>query len=321
MKRSLLLAVLLTLGTLTLFAQNELLVQREEKGLYLNHVVVAKENFYSVGRLYNISPKEIADFNGLDMNKGLNIDQVIKIPLTTNNFSQTSDKGRPVYYVVAPKEGLYRVSQNNGGVLMANLRKWNSLPTDNLNTGQKLIVGFLISPEANRIPGSIVDETDTAIQPVEAVTNEVKKEEVKEVQIKDEQITKEEVKKPEVKKQEPQITPPVAATNGQGGYFKAHFEAQTKSQPAKKESTVSTGIFKTSSGWQDGKYYALMDGVDPGTIIKITNPSNGKVIYAKVLGEMSGIRQNQGYDLRISNAAASALEVGDTEKFIVKINY
>jgi hypothetical protein len=36
---------------------------------------------------------------------------------------------------------------------------------------------------------------------------------------------------------------------------------------------------------------------------------------------MSGIMQNAGYDVRISNAAASALDISDTEKFIVRVNY
>ena len=142
-------------------------------------------------------------------------------------------------------------------------------------------------------------------------------------------MKKEEVVKtdPEIKKEESRIEPPVvkptqvAVTDGKGGYFKSHYEAQVKTQSAKKDVTASAGIFKTASGWQDAKYYALIDGVEPGTIIKVNNPTNGKVIYAKVLGEMSGIRQNQGYDIRISNAAASALEVSDTEKFVVKVNY
>jgi hypothetical protein len=64
-----------------------------------------------------------------------------------------------------------------------------------------------------------------------------------------------------------------------------------------------------------------MDNVEPGTIIRVINPTNNKAIYAKVLGEMSGIRQNQGYDVRISNAAATALSVSDADKFIVKVNY
>ena len=36
---------------------------------------------------------------------------------------------------------------------------------------------------------------------------------------------------------------------------------------------------------------------------------------------MNGIRQNQGLNIRISNAASTALGVSDAEKFIVKLNY
>ena len=113
---------------------------------------------------------------------------------------------------------------------------------------------------------------------------------------------------------------PVLTATGEG-YFKSQFEQQVKVHPPKVDETASTGIFKTASGWQDAKFYALIDKVEPGTIIKITNPTNGKAIYAKVLGEMSGIRQNQGYDVRISNAGAAALDVADQEKFIVRVNY
>ena len=59
----------------------------------------------------------------------------------------------------------------------------------------------------------------------------------------------------------------------------------------------------------------------PGTIIKIINPTNNNAIYAKVLGEMSGIRQNEGLNIRMSNAAAAALNISDQDKFIVKVNY
>jgi LysM repeat protein len=323
MKKSLLLATVLLCFSFA-FAQNQLLVQHNEKGLFLNHTVVAKENYYSIGRLYNVAPKEIESFNGLDMNKGLAVGQVIKIPLNASNFSQSTDKGRPVFYTVGQKEGLYRVSQNNNDVLMANLRKWNKMTKDNISAGQKLIVGFLVSAEANNIvvaetktvetkkaddfaePKNDVAQTDPPVQ---------KKEEVKKES--EETVKKEMPKKEDV----PPAATQVAVTDGKGGYFKPNFDAQVKAQPANKNVTASAGIFKTASGWTDAKYYALIDGVEPGTIIKVVNPTNSKVIYAKVLGEMSGIRQNQGYDVRISNAAASALEVSDTEKFVVKVNY
>ena len=105
------------------------------------------------------------------------------------------------------------------------------------------------------------------------------------------------------------------------GYFKTSFDQQVKARPISRDATVTSGIFKTLFGVMDAKYYMLMDGVSPGTVIKITNPDNNKAVYVKVLGGMSGIRQNQGYDIRISNAAASALQVTEDEKFIVRVNY
>lgn len=326
MKKTLSLAAIL-LCSFIVFAQSQLLVQRSDKGLYLEHKVIAKENYYSIGRLYNVSPKEIEAFNGLDMNKGLVIGQIIRVPLNTNNFSQTATSGRAVFYVVGNKEGLYRVSLKNNNVLMANLRKWNKLSSDKITPGEKLIVGYLVSNNA----GSIVQsnpQPETKQPPVEEKKTEEKKETVSQESTVKEESKKQEEKQVEEKKTEPantqavkQTNSQVAVTDGSGGYFKPQFELQIKTQPAKSDVTASAGIFKTSSGWQDAKYYALMDNVDPGTIIKVVNPTNSKAIYAKVLGEMSGIRQNQGYDVRISNAAASALDVSDTEKFIVRVNY
>jgi LysM repeat protein len=313
MKKSLLLAIAVISFSFA-FAQHELLVQSSDKGLFLNHKVVAKESFYSIGRLYNIPPKDIAAFNGLDMNNGLAIGQSIKIPLNESNFSQTTDKGRPVYYVVGAKEGLYRVSLKNNNVLMASLRKWNKLSKDNISTGQKLIVGYLLASGTDNTVQTEPEEKKEVAPKQETVNT--RQEEI---------INKEEPKKEEPKKADPPVTKPVtsevAVNDGSGGYFKSQFDLQTKTQPVKTDLTASGGIFKTGSGWQDAKYYALIDHVETGTIIRITNPTNNKSIYAKVLGEMSGIRQNQGYDVRISSAAASALDISDTDKFIVKVNY
>lgn len=316
--------IIILLCSFMVFAQNQLLVQGNGKQLYINHKVAPKENFYSIGRIYNISPKEIALFNGVDMAKGLSIGQTIKIPLNTHNFSQANDNGKPVYYEVGQKEGLYRVSLKNNNVLMATLRKWNHLSNDKILPGQKLIVGYLMTSNATEV----AVEKNAGPEIKQSIAEEKKQEQKKEIVIsKQDNPIKEEPRKQAEKKTEA-ISNPVkqasneaTATNENGGYFRSQFDLQAKTQPAKNDVTASAGIFKTASGWQDGKYYALMDGAEPGTIIKLTNPTNGKAVYAKVLGEMSGIRQNQGYDVRISNAAASALEVSDTDKFIVRVNY
>src|ERR1700748_3381636 len=98
-------------------AQSDLEVQGTSPGLYLVHTVVAKENWYSVGRLYNLSPKVIAPFNNSSLDKPLVIGQSLKIPLTITNFSQNGTKGAdevfvPVYHIVQEKEWMYRLGQN-----------------------------------------------------------------------------------------------------------------------------------------------------------------------------------------------------------------
>ncbi len=300
-------ALLICFCSLQGISQAELLVKSNEKGLYLNHTVAAKENFYSIGRLYNISPKEIAPFNNIDLNSGLSIGQTIMIPLNAANFSQSTNKGTPVYYIVGEGEGLYRVSTNNGKVLLADLRKWNNLGTDKIDPGQKLIVGFI---NATGLEGITSVAATTPKEP--EVIEQPKKEESKPV------VTK--AAEPQRSNATAQTKQP-AVSDGKGGYFKKDYEQQSMSASAGKEETATAGIFKTASGWQDAKYYALMDGVEPGTIVRVVNPSNSKAVYAKVLGAMSGISQNKGLDVRISNAAANVLNVSDTEKFIVKVNY
>ncbi|MDB5206433.1 MAG: LysM peptidoglycan-binding protein [Flavisolibacter sp.] len=290
----------------------EIIARHSDKGLYVSHTVAAKETFYSLGRLYAIPPKDIAALNNLDMEKGLNIGQIVNIPLTAANFSQDVQKGQPVYYVVGEKEGLYRVSVNNNKVLMANLRKWNGLKADAVSAGQKLIVGFIPSHDGAAVANkTVVPEKKEPLKMPEEKTG---------VAVNEEKPVEKKAALTEKKAEAPRISN-TAVNDGNGGYFKASFDQQVKGQPIKKDDVATAGIFKTASGWQDAKYYALIDGVEPGTIIRITNPNNSKAIYAKVLDKMTGIRQNQGYTIRVSNAAATALNIADTEKFSVRVNY
>ncbi len=295
------------------FAQ-EIIAGHNDKGMFVVHTVSPKETFYSLGRLYNIPPKEIAAFNNLQMEGGLTIGQSVNIPLNATNFSQDKTTGYPVYYVVGEKEGLYRVSVNNNKVLMANLRKWNGLQSDAISVGQKLVIGYLVSsdPALASVKRTQAPEVNAEVKTPE-VKNEVVKKEEEQPVLKSQPVTD---KKPE----QPRPTN-VALNDGNGGYFKSDFESQTKGQSLRKDDMVTAGIFKTASGWQDAKYYALIDGVEPGTIIRIVNPNNSKAIYAKVLDKMTGIRQNQGYNVRISNAAATALDIAETDKFFVRVNY
>ncbi|HQW43523.1 MAG TPA: LysM peptidoglycan-binding domain-containing protein [Chitinophagaceae bacterium] len=306
-------------------AQKELMVKSSDKGLYLEHKVAAKESFYAVGRLYNVSPKFIASFNSLDLKKGLQIDQKIRIPLTDTNFTQQGNVGTPVYYKVGGKEGLMTVSNKNNKVSLANLRLWNNLSKDELKEDSKLVIGFLHSngmPAITLKNKPVQEEPTVKKEEKQVITEPVSEEAIKKAEEKEAKAEEKAEKKEEKNKPEPVVIKEVTTQgSAEQGYFKTHFEKQIKISPITKSETVTSGIFKTTSGWQDAKYYLLIDKVPPGTIIKIINPTNNNAIYAKVLGEMSGIRQNEGLNIRISNAAAAALNISDQDKFIVKVNY
>ena len=317
----------------------DLMIKSGSKGLYLEHKVAPKEGLFPIGRMYNVHPRHIANFNGIDFNKGLAIGQQVNIPLSDTNFKQTVNKGVPVYYKASEKESLANISVKSKAPVN-NLRGWNNISTDNVAEGTKLIVGFLIT---NEMQNKVVTITPKPIVVEESVSN-VKKQEASEKKqptsdvktgvVVEESVSnvkkQEESKKqtePEIKKEEPKKTEPVVVKQPETikddgtGYFKNNFYQQIKTSPLTKEQTLTSSIFKTTSGWQDGKYYLLINGVEPGTIVKITNPSNSKIVYAKVLYAMDKIRENQGVDIRISDAAASTLAVSEMDKFILKVNY
>ncbi len=134
-------------------------------------------------------------------------------------------------------------------------------------------------------------------------------------------------KKEEDQKAESLVSEKITARNDaettapdEAGYFKADYLKMVNPNLAY-EKTFASGIFKTDRGWNDGKYYLLMDNAAPGSLVKLTNPANSKVIYAKVLGKMKGIQYSEGFDIRISEAAAQKLQLGNSDKFNVVVTY
>ena len=329
-----LLTLVLSLFICVFIFSQDLVVKSGSKGLYLEHKVAPKEGLFPIGRLYNVHPRHIANFNGIDFNKGLSIGQLINVPLTDTNFKQNVNKGVPIYYVTE-KESLANISVKSKAQI-GNLRGWNNLANDNVPGGTKLVVGFLITnelqdkvvtitPKAPVVDASVsnVKKTDDQQKQTEPVANkeaDVKKEEPKKAEPEEKKIDPPVVKE-EPKKTETIVKQPETIKDDGTGYFKANFFQQVKTSPQTKDQTVTSSIFKTTSGWQDGKYYLLINGVEPGTIVKLTNPSNSKTVFAKVLYSMDKIRVNQGVDIRISDAAASTLAVSETDKFILKVNY
>lgn len=329
------LLILLLSFPLWCVAQNTPLVaEGVSPNLYLSHTVQAKENYYSIGRMYNISPKEIAPFNNLQLEKGLSLNQVLKVPLQEINFLQTGNAAAdevliPVYHTVIEKEGLYRISVNYNKVLLETLKHWNNIKSDAVPQGTRLIVGYLkvktaLSPLASMAKTKPADiaikeqsvvkkETPVVVKEVEPIKKNISviKEPVVVPAKKDPPVV--------VKEVEPVQSKVVTSKTFNGGFFKTVFDQQQKKDAVVNENGIAA-VFKSNSGWQDGKYYCLHNSAAPGTIIKITNTANGKTVYAKVLDVIPDIKQNNGLLIRISNAAAQELGVGET-RFDCTLNF
>jgi LysM repeat protein len=298
------------------FAQDELIIQGTSPDLYLTHTVAAKENLYSIGRLYNASPREIAPYNGLSIDKPLNIGQQVKIPLKITNFSQNGQKASdevlvPVYHVIQDKEWMYRISMNYNKVPIDRLEKWNGITNDQAKAGMKLIVGYLkVKQDQSALASTAGRATPSTQKPEEKQTPVVAKQENK---VTTTPATEERKIVAETRPaQQPVNT--AASSNTNGGYFSNLY------QDSGKAASGVAGVFKSTSGWQDTKYYALMDNVSVGTIIRVYNPATSKTVYAKVLGELPDMKESIGLTVRISDAAATELGVAEG-KFNVAVRY
>jgi len=404
---------------------NELLVLGQTGNLHLAHTVVAKENWYSVGRLYNLSPKDLATYNKLTLTQPLVIGQTLEIPLTAVNFSQNGQKAAtetlvPVYHIVQEKEWMYRISVNHNKVPIPSLEKWNNINKDQVHAGLHMVVGYLrvkTALSALAKPGSGgavaqgaagsgapatagtgvtassagmkdggVSGTKEGVSGVKdggvAGTKDGGASGVKEGSVSGTQtakvkerapsrdeldsaavapakgssagvapaspaVGKSKVNEKETKKAEGgeetasgggtapvkggaanggtgsgggsaasgrSASGGVTASNHNGGIFKGDFSESGKS------ASGMAGTFKSTSGWQDGKYYALMNNIAVGTIVKVNDGNTGKIVYAKVLGTLPDMKESAGLIIRISNAAASELGEGEG-RFNVSVSY
>ncbi|MDB5193261.1 MAG: hypothetical protein JWQ96_2824 [Segetibacter sp.] len=370
--RKLLVILLLTFSVLAQ-AQNEIIqVEGKAPELYLTHIVAPKESYYSVARMYNQAPKLIATFNGLQLEKGLNIGQVIKVPVTSKNFEVNDKAGAdetliPVHHIVAKSETLFRIGNNHGSSLDA-VRKWNNLSNDNIEIGTPLIVGHLkvkndqvalfnAAPPVESATASAPvlnpvteakQETKTFERVTSKTTPEKQQEGVKSAAPTDTVTRKPEVlpvskeaipaeqkkvieEKPAVEEKKIQNAAPETTTanvsnidlSSAGGVAPAEgVFAGTFSVSIQDKNLVNksgeAATFKSTSGWQDKKYYALINDVPVGTIVKIS--AGDKAVFAKVLDSMPQMKENNGLLIRLSNSAASYLGIIDP-KFPVQVSY
>ena len=314
--------VFICLYSSAVFAQESIEATVTDGKPFVEHSVKPGETVYGLSRAFNVDPKDFALLNKLDLKTGLKEGQVVKMPLkTTNLFTKTCAGCTKVVYKVQPKEGLYRVGVNFNNIGSAGIKSLNNLPSDNISIGQELVVGYLKYDKSISINSSAATEQPAVETPPVVVKTETKPVEVVKEKIAEKPVVKEPVPEPvkEVKNETPVIAAEVKNT-GNAEEIKSAFATQYGGK-AGYATTATAAVFKSTSGWDDNKYYVLMTNVPAGTIVKITSFAANKFIYAKVLGELPDIKQNEGIVLRLSNAASAALDHPTEDKWQVSVAY
>lgn len=250
----------------------------------------------NIAALWSVSSAQLRAANPELAGDTLLGNREILIPLSGILRDNNCDSCRAVFHIVGQSQGLYRIGKWYGNQSAAKIKQLNNLRSDGLTPGQQLLVGYVaINPSAkvvatlasNTIPEPQKDTVDLPVKVVDVL---------------------------------PMVS--VAPSHELEYDGKGFFETEWKPNGQISSKTGKAAMFKTESGWQDGKFYLLSSQLMTGAIVKITNFITGKSIFAKVVGPLPVIKQNDGLQMRISSAAAATLGFwNETDQFELKLEY
>lgn len=132
------------------------LEKKQKEGQFGFCIAEANETLYDISQKYGVVLQNLYNYNNLTANDfvvaGTKIFLKPQVPLqqvASSDNSQVSYKsknqnqqalpGKPITYIVQPKESLYSISKRYG-VSVEDIKKWNNLKDNHLQIGQQLII-------------------------------------------------------------------------------------------------------------------------------------------------------------------------------------
>jgi LysM repeat protein len=274
---------------------------------YIMHTVKEGEDAAKAAAYYGITLEQITEANPKTAPVAVP-GNTLRVPIAgvISKSCKTQDCIK-VMYKVGASEGLYRIGINFGNQSIADLKELNKLRSEQVSAGQELLVGY-INPATSSATVTL--------------TTPVAKSEAKPAEPSQPLVVAVPPGAPVAEKQ-PQKTPESPETpqkpmeyNG-AGVFGAQYA------PGEKANTVTgpANGFKSMSGWSDGKFYALMNEVPVGTIVKITNTATSKHIFAKVLSTLPELKKDSKPLMVISEAGMVAMGATADQSVNVQVNW
>ncbi|MDB5227916.1 MAG: peptidoglycan-binding protein [Bacteroidota bacterium] len=290
----------------------------EDPPKYLIHVVKAKETLYSISKQYGVSVTDILNVNpSLGETNKLSLEQMLRIPnkfkkkqltttLPSNNELQPKVINQPqelpangTYHTVVKGQTLYSISKMYN-VSLQDLQKWNHLPDFNVKLGSQLIVA---NPS-----GRTILKNETGSTPLQKQEIPVNKEESVTVPLDTESIN-DEIERPDIQASDN------ISQKEMGKIFRQ------KAASASMQTIKGTGApMTTTLGSMETTYFAMHKTLSIGTIIKIKNLVNSKIVYAKVIGKLPENDENKHVIVRYTLGVKKDLQL-QNGKCYVQIEY
>lgn len=305
-KTPLFVTLLITITT-TVFARptrDSIGVENNNGKKVILHKLDPKDNYYSLGRRYNVSPKDIIAFNN---NAPLIIGNVVKVP-TNRPFLESSANisSKPatqVKVVVQPPPVQQPAPQQPQQP--SNQQQSNTIE-------YKVSAGETLYAIAKRFNTSVADIqqtngfTSTDLSPGQII---------KVHQGGQSQVAAAAQQETVAKQDNTTMTNPVSAVDSANAN---KFNANRYGLYEKDEKGVATWM--DSSGLDPNKKLVLHRTAPVGTVIKITNPMTNLTTYAKVVGRFTDNEDNKDVMIVVTKNVAESIGAQD-KRFRVNISY
>jgi LysM repeat protein len=307
-------SLLITITT-TVFARptrDSIGVENNNGKKVILHKLDAKDNYYSLGRRYNVSPKDIMAFNN---NAPLIIGNVVKIP-TNRPFLESSyntpqpPKPAPQQQVTKPAPAPQQAPVQQAPVVQQPPAQQPQQQQQQTTIDYKVSVGETLYSIAKRFSTTVA-----AIQQANGMDNSTTLTPGQIIKVPQTGSATPPVQPPVVAKQDNTATTPAAAIDSANAN---KFNSNRYGLYEKDEKGVATWM--DSSGLDPNKKLVLHRTAPIGTVIKITNPMTNLTTYAKVVGKFTDNEDNKDVIIVVTKNVAESIGAQD-KRFRVTISY
>lgn len=283
-------------------------VENQNGKMIILHKLDPKDNYYSIGRRYNVKPKDIIDYNN---NAKMQVGAIIKVPtdrpfasnsapirtpVAGNQSRQATEIGnqvtntaapvnnnQPEYtqYKVSAGETLYAISKRFQ-VKVDDIISWNNLKSNSLSAGQILRIKR--------------EETQPALAPVITAPAESIMTAAPDHSL----------KRDSTRTVEPDSANSRRLPNNRYGLTERNEKG--------------TAVWIDDPNLDPKKKYVLHRTAPVGTIIKITNPMTNRTTFAKVVGSFTENETNKDAVIVMTKDVAESLGAID-KRFYVNLSY